>query len=183
VGNESPKNLHDADELLPLVYTELRRLAAARLANGPAQTLQPTALVHEAYLRLADKTGADWQGRRHFFFAAARAMHDIIVERARSRATLKRGGDRRRVDLANLKCASEAPPDDLLALEEALAALEAEDERSHRVVLLRFFAGATLEEVAHLLEVSPRTVKNDWRYARAWLRRRLDDAPEDGASS
>ena len=135
-----------ADKLLPLVYQELRKLAAARMANEHVgQTLQATALVHDAYLRLVGKADPGWEGRRHFFFAAARAMRDILVERARSRATLKRGGDRRRVDLAQLACAVEAPPDELLALDEALDALRDEDERSHRVVLLRFFAGVTLD--------------------------------------
>ena len=172
---------HASEELLPLVYDELRKLAGARMANAaPGQTLQPTALVHEAYLRLVGKTDPDWDGRHHFFFAAARAMRQILVEHARSRASLKRGGDRRRVDLANLVCASEAPPDELLALTEALVELEENDARAHDVVVLRFFGGLTLEEAATMLDVSPRTVKNDWRYARAWLKGRLVEVPDEG---
>ncbi|MHC5114501.1 MAG: sigma-70 family RNA polymerase sigma factor [Planctomycetota bacterium] len=173
---------HAADELLPLVYAELRRLAGARMANAPrGQTLEPTALVHEAYMRLVGRTDREWDGRGHFFFAAARAMRDILVEHARSKATLKRGGNRRRVDLANLVCASEAPPEDLLALSDALVELERSDGRAHQVVVLRFFGGMTLDQVAKLLEVSPRTVKNDWRYARAWLKGRLVEQPDDGS--
>jgi RNA polymerase sigma factor (TIGR02999 family) len=171
----APLRRQSGEELLPQVYEQLRQLARARLAAlGPGQTLQATSLVHDAYVRLTGK-GADWDGARHFLFAAARAMHDIIVERARSKASQRRGGGRQRLDLETLVIAHEAPCDEILALSEALGELARADERKHRVVLLRFFGGCNVEEVAAALELSPSTVEREWRFARAWLHKRLSD--------
>lgn len=168
-----------ADELIPLLYGELRKLADSWLGKLPAgQTLQPTALVHEVYLRLVPRGGAGWENRRHFFFTAARAMHDILVEHARRKASLKRGGDRWRVKVDNLIVAFESPAEDLLALSEALERLKAEDSRKHQIVLLRFFAGLNEEEAAEILDVSVRTVQREWRYIRARLHKEL---AEDGS--
>ena len=159
-----------AAELLPLVYSELRKLAKAQMAKSPpGHTLEPTALVHEAYLRLVGADGPEWHGRSHFFFAAARAMRDILVEHARQKASRKRGGSRTRVDPGNLTLAVHAQADDLLALDEALQSLEQAHERRYRVVMLRFYIGLTLEQIAALLGVTTRTVTNDWRLARARL--------------
>src|SRR5687767_11859262 len=163
------------EELLPQVYEQLRQLARARLAElGPGQTLQATALVHDAYVRLMGK-GANWDGSRHFLFAAARAMHDIIVERARAKSSQRRGGGRRRLDLETLVIAHEAPCEEILALSEALGELERVEPRKHRVVLLRFFGGCNVEQAASALELSPSTVEREWRFARAWLHKRLSD--------
>jgi RNA polymerase sigma factor (TIGR02999 family) len=149
------------------------------MAKTPrGQTLQPTALVHEAFLRLVgreDPGAPEWQNRGHFFFAAGRAMRDILVERAREKGRLKRGGGRRRVDLENLAVAAEAPGEDLLALDEALKQLEAEYPWESRIVTLRFFAGLTIEETAYALATPLRTIERDWRFARAWLHRALND--------
>ena len=171
-----------AAELLPLVYDQLRSLAASRMRGiPPGQTLQPTALVHEAYARLVGAEDPDWENRAHFFFAAARAMRDILVEDARRKASAKRGGDCRRVDLAQLSVALDAAPGAMLALDEALRALAHEDDRKHRVVLLRFFAGLTEEQIAGMLDVSTRTVKRDWRFATARLHKLLtEQAGSDG---
>ena len=159
-----------ADELLPLVYDELRELARTRLASElPGQTFQPTALVHEAYLRLVGDEKMRWANRAHFFAAAAEAMRRILVETARSKATLKRGGGRDRVPLEGLSFDAAPPPTDLLALDEALTKLEAEDPRAGKVILLRHFAGLSIDETAQALELSPRTVIREWRCARAWL--------------
>jgi RNA polymerase sigma factor (TIGR02999 family) len=158
-----------AERLLPLVYDELRRLAQARLGGRSGHTLQATALVHEAYLRLFSKAEAGWESRGHFFFAAARAIHDILVESARRKAAQKRGGDRRKVDLGMLEIASEAPAEDMLALAEALEILGQEDPQAHRLVLLRFFAGLSEEQSAEVLGMSERTLRREWRYARARL--------------
>ena len=170
---------HATEDLLPIVYAELRRLAEACLARTPpGQTLQPTALVHEAFLRLVERDAQGWSHRGHFFFAAGRAMRDILVERARSRASDKRGGDRRRVELDNLSVAIESPSEDLLALDEALRRLESEYPWEHRIVMLRFFAGLSSEETAQAMNAPLRTIERDWRFARAWLNRALstDDA-------
>jgi RNA polymerase sigma factor (TIGR02999 family) len=162
---------HAAGQLLPLVYDELRQLAAARLAReAPGQSLQATALVHEAYLRLV---GPDpdqpFDGRGHFFAAAAEAMRRILIDRARDRRRLKRGGGRRRVriDLDNLL--AEPPGDDMLALDEALTALAREDPEAAELVKLRAFAGLTLAQAAEVLGIGRRTADRDWAYARAWL--------------
>ncbi|MFY9343188.1 MAG: ECF-type sigma factor [Planctomycetota bacterium] len=159
--------------LVVLLYDELRQLAAARLRGAPAgQTLQPTALVHEAFLRLQQRGQGAWDGRRHFFGAAARAMHDILVERARARSRQKRGGGAAQVDVdAVADSIAIAEPDvDVLALSEALEQLAREDERKHELVLLRYFAGLEHQQIAELLGVSLRTVERDWRFARAWLK-------------
>jgi RNA polymerase sigma factor (TIGR02999 family) len=129
--------------------------------------------VHEAYLRLVPRAGTGWENRRHFFFAAARAMHDILVEHARQKASLKRGGDRRRVNADNLIVAFESPAEDLLALSEALERLKGEDPRKHQIVMLRFFAGLSEEDTAEILDVSVRTVQREWRYIRAKLHKQL----------
>lgn len=170
-------------KLLPLVYDELRKLAKARMAHeAVGQTLQPTALVHEAYLRLVGDTNVGWDNRGHFFAAAALAMRRILVERARSRNRIKRGGGRARVELTDGALVSEPPDDDLLVLDEALGRLEKYDKRKADVVMLRYFAGLSIEETAAALGVSPATVKNEWTFARAWLHREVarsdgDDAP------
>jgi RNA polymerase sigma factor (TIGR02999 family) len=163
-----------AAELLPVVYDELRRLAAARLAAEPAgHTLVPTALVHEAYLRLV---GGDphrqWDGRGHFFAAAAEAMRRILIDHARGKKTAKRGGDHRRADLDpdRFPTPSDDAGLDLLALDEALSRLEAKDRRKAELVKLRYFAGLTVEQAAGVLGVSVSTADNDWVYARCWLR-------------
>src|SRR5262245_874028 len=160
-----------AEQLLPLVYDELRKLAALRLAQEtPGQTLQATALVHEAYLRLVgDKNGEHWNSRGHFFAAAAEAMRRILINRARDKNRLKRGGKRRRIDLDKLEIALETPDDELLALDEALTRLEDENPVCANLVKLRFFAGLSLRETAAALELSSSTADRYWAYARAWL--------------
>jgi RNA polymerase sigma factor (TIGR02999 family) len=161
-----------AGELLPLVYAELRKLAAQRLAREPAaQTLQPTALVHEAYLRLVDVDQLpQWNGRGHFFAAAAEAMRRILVENARRKRSLKAGGDWERIDLAHVAAAIPGANLDLLALNEALEKLRLKDARQADLVNLRFFAGLTNDEAAAALGISPSTADSDWAYARCWLR-------------
>ena len=165
-----------AGDLLPLVYDELRRLAARRLAReSPGQTLQPTALVHEAYLRLVGPAdGKPWDGRGHFFAAAAEAMRRIVLDRARDRKRLKRGGGRRRdsLDLDSL-VADDAPADDVIDLDAALGRLERADPRCAELVKLRLFAGLTLDEAASTLGVVRRTAERDWAFARAWLFKEL----------
>ncbi len=159
-----------ADELLPLVYDELRRLAAHKLASEAAgHTLQPTALVHEAWLRLAGTPEQHWNGRNHFFMAAAEAMRRILIERARQKGRLKRGGDQHRVPLDDLDLAIRADSETLLLVEEALERLAAHDPRKAELVKLHFFVGLSLEEAAPVLGVSEPTAKRDWSYARAWL--------------
>ncbi len=173
----------DADaarRLLPLVYDELRRLAAQRLSSeSPGQTLQATALVHEAYLRLVDvDRPQSWNGRGHFFAAAAEAMRRILIENARHKKTRKAGGERERVDLAQVEPAvRDGSPIDVLALEEALQKLEHKDKRKAELVKLRFFVGLSNEEAAGVLGISPSTADNDWAYARAWLRMEMDGPP------
>ena len=165
-----------AAQLFPLVYDELRKLAALRLAQEkPGQTLQATALVHEAYLRLVGgEQTQDWDGRRHFF-AAAEAMRRILIDRARHKQTLKAGGERRRLDLDDVEPALEEENGDrLLTLDEALRQLEAEDPRKAELVKLRFFAGLTAEQAAAALGVSTSTAEKDWAYARSWLRVAID---------
>ncbi|MFO0808946.1 MAG: ECF-type sigma factor [Gemmataceae bacterium] len=163
-------------ELLPLVYDELRKLAAARLAAEPAgHTLQPTALVHEAYLRLVgDGRPRDWNGRGHFFAAAAEAMRRVLINRARDKRRLKRGGGRRRVDLDALADPATAPDADLIELDDALSRLAGVNAQAAELVKLRFFAGLTLHEVATALGLPPRSVDRLWAFARAWLVDALD---------
>jgi len=160
-----------AEELLPLVYQELRRLAAGRMALEKGdQTLQPTALVHEAWLRL--NGGAQlpsWNGRAHFFGAAAEAMRRILIERARSKAAIKRGAGWERVNLEKIDVAADANSDTLLFVNEALEKLEREDPKAAELVKLRFFGGLTLEESGEVLGFSERTAKRCWAFARAWL--------------
>jgi RNA polymerase sigma factor (TIGR02999 family) len=158
------------DELLPAVYQELRQLAARRLSREkPGQTLQATALVHEAYLRLVGEENQPWKGKTHFFAAAAEAMRRILIENARRKHRLKRGGDERRVDMDEAEIAIEGPSQDLLALDEALGRLEATDKIKADLVKLRYFGGLTIEQAAEVLEISPTTAKRHWTYARAWL--------------
>jgi RNA polymerase sigma factor (TIGR02999 family) len=166
---------HAAEQLLPLVYDELRKLAAQRLAQEkPGQTLQATALVHEAYLRLVDTEQAQqWNSRGHFFAAAAEAMRRILIENARSKAREKRGGDWQRVDFEELDVATAVSPDQLVALDEALVRLAALDPLAGELVKLRYFAGLALDQAAKALGVSTATAYRHWAYARAWLRDEL----------
>lgn len=166
-----------SEKLLPLVYDELRRLAAQRLnRDSPEQTIQPTALVHEAYLRLIGAEGGQhWNSRGHFFAAAAQAMRRILVENARRKRSLKRGGALNRADVELESLPADAQDVDLVALDEALGKLAAKDARKARLVELRFFSGLTLEQAADALGISPATVQRDWLYARAWLHREIAD--------
>lgn len=167
-----------AAELLPLVYDELRKLAAARMAEEqPGQTLQATALVHEAYLRLVGSdAAAQWNGRGHFFAAAAEAMRRILVESARRKKATRAGGGWQRQELIDSELAVDSAGDDLFSVDEALTRLAAADPRAARLVELRFFLGMTLEEAAAELGLQVRTASRDWAFARAWLRRELDRA-------
>jgi len=172
---------HAASQLLPLVYEELRRLAAQRLAlERPGQTLEPTALVHEAYLRLVEggETSGEnqWRNRGHFFGAAAEAMRRILVEGARRKKCVKHGGDRNRVDLQEGDVPV-PPPEQILALDEALTRLEHDDPVAARVVQLHFFAGLSLEQAAETLGISRATAYRQWTYARAWLGSALEGEP------
>ncbi len=164
-----------AEQLLPIVYDELRKLAGRRLAReAPGQTLDATALVHEVYVRLVDVEKVQhWNSRGHFFAAAAEAMRRILVERARRKNAARHGGGRRRVGLDLAVGALEAPPDDLLALDEALARLDRADPQAAKVVRLRYFAGLTMPDVASALDVSLRAAERNWTYARTWLHREL----------
>ena len=163
-----------AERLLAVVYEELHRLARARMAHlPPGQTLQPTALVHEAYLRLTDKSDVAWESRRHFFFAAARAMRDILVEQARRKAGPVRGGGRRRQELDEACAVIEPPAENVLAVHEALEELEQQDPAKAKIVLLRYFSGLTTDETADVLGLSTSTLDRKWRYVRAWLLKRL----------
>ena len=166
---------HAADQLLPLVYEELRNLAAQRLADEkPGQTLQATALVHEAYLRLVGVPKTQrWDSRGHFFAAAAEAMRRILLNRARDKKRVKRGGERRRVDLDQIEIALDTNDDQLIALDDALTQLAVEDPDAARLVNLRFFAGLTLKDAAVSLGLALRTAERQWAYARAWLYARL----------
>lgn len=160
-----------AEQLLPLVYDELRKLAAAKFANErPDQTLQATALVHEAYLRLVGGQQRTWENRGHFFAAAAEAMRRILVDQARHKRTSKAGGDRKRVELTLVDAAVLGPQPDILALNEALAQLEVRDPRAAQLVKLRFFVGMTVQEAAESLGISVTTARADWTYAKTWLR-------------
>ena len=171
LGEVSRGERNASSRLLPVVYEELRRLARARMANLPAgQTLQPTALVHDAYLRLVGNESVTWKDRSHFFGAAAMAMRDILVERARRRARAKHGGGMRRMELGDSPSPSgESDAIDLIVLNDALTRLESEAPRKFQVVMLRYFAGLTIDETASALDASPATVSREWDYARAWL--------------
>ena len=166
-----------AEALLPLVYDELRRLARAKLMNErPGQTLQPTDLVHEAYLRLVGDADPGWDHRGHFFSAAGRAMRRILLNQARRKARLKHGGGRHRVELDGVDPAIDPPPARLLEVDRALRKLETRDPRQREIVNLRYFAGLTARETAAALKLSVKTVEMEWTYIRAWLQRELADS-------
>jgi len=168
-----------ASQLLPLVYDHLRELARRKLASeNPGQTLQPTALVHEAYVRLVTSPQTNWNGRKHFFAAAALAMRRILVERARSKRGPKRGGDRKRFSLEMVEPAGEVAVDELdwLSLDSALDALQAHDAELAEVVHLRYFAGLSVEEIGQAMGRSERSINRDWSIARAWLLRRMEES-------
>ena len=189
------------DELLPIVYEELRRIAASKLSHeAPGMTLQTTALVHEAYMRLVgrksgddtaerqandtdDIGGATWNSKGHFFAAAAESMRRILIDNARRKQRIKHGGDRNRVEFDNVDLSVRDRSIDLIALDEALAKLEAEDEPKARLVKLRYFAGLTIEQCAKALDVSEPTVKRHWYYARAWLLREMGGDTSGGAGA
>jgi RNA polymerase sigma factor (TIGR02999 family) len=174
----SDSGTQPAAELLPVVYAELRRLAGALSGRlPPGQTLTPTVLVHEAYLRLVGEEDPGWHGRRHFFGAAARAMRNILVEQARRKASHKRGGGARRVELAEGLAVIDPPADDLLAVDEAIQKLQAEKPHLAEIAMLRYFAGLSAEETAAVLGISLSTLAREWRFARAWLLRRLGGPP------
>ena len=165
-----------ADKLLPLVYEELRLLAAQKLSQEkPGQTLQATALVHEAYIRLVGAEAQDWKSRGHFFRAAAEAMRRIIIDNARRKSSLMRGGNHQKVELSEIVLTSDAQPhlEDLIALDEAIEKLARTDKVKSELVKLRYFAGLTIEQVAGVLDISPATAKRYWTYARAWLIREI----------
>jgi RNA polymerase sigma factor (TIGR02999 family) len=173
-----------SEQLLPLVYEELRRLAAQRLANeASGQTLQPTALVHEAYLRLTGRDGSEpkWDGRGHFFAAAAEAMRRILVESARRKQRVKRGGGQQRISLEAAESLIQAPSEDLVAIDDALVRLTAHDPVKAEVVKLRFFAGLTMPQVALTLDISLATAERYWTYARTWLYAELSHVEPDNS--
>lgn len=163
-----------SDELLPLVYDELRRLANANMAQErPGQTLQPTALVHEAYVRLVGNKDVKWDGRAHFFAAAARSMRQILINRANKKKAVKHGGEFVRRELDDAFLQSEPEPERLIALDAALERLETIDPRKGRIVMLRYFAGLSIEDTASAMDMSVATVKRDWQFARTWLHREM----------
>jgi RNA polymerase sigma factor (TIGR02999 family) len=172
-----------SSKLLPIVYEELRKLARDLMAKTPpGNTLQPTALVHEAYLRLVGGENPGWNHRGHFFGAAAQAMRRILVEQARRKARYKHGGGLKRLDADEIDIPIETPVEDMIALDEALERLRAHDGRKAEVVRLRYFAGLTIEETAKVLNVTGRTVERDWRFARALLNKQLNPADWSGRS-
>ena len=168
-------------ELLPIVYEELRKLGRSLMAKTPpGNTLQPTALVHEAYLRLVGREDPGWNSRGHFFGAAAQAMRRILVEQARRKARYKHGGDRKRLDVDEIDIPVETPAEDMIALNDALEWLRARDPRKAEIVELRYFAGLTVEETAEVLQVSVRTVERDWHFTRALLHKQLHPTDRSG---
>ena len=168
------------DELLPLVYNELRRMAAHKMASEPAgHTLQPTALVHEAWLKLVDSPSQSWQNRAHFFGAAAEAMRRILIARARRKYTQRRGAGAAHLNADDIEIASPAPDDQLLALNEALDRLAALEPRQAELVKLRYFVGLKIEEAAEVLGISEATAKRWWAYSRAWLFNELQSNPRN----
>lgn len=176
LGAAGQGNAQAASDLLPLVYDQLKELARQKMAHErPDHTLQPTALVHEAYVRLAGNTQVPWVGRTQFFFAAAEAMRRILIDHARSRGQIKRGGDRKRLPVNVLDLSDEERLPEILALDEALSRLEQVSPGVAAVVRLRFYGGLTIQETADALGISPRTVKREWTYARARLFRELND--------
>jgi len=171
-----------AEELLPLVYEELRQLATARMANeNPGQTLQPTALVHEAWLRLLGPEGTQlsWQGRGHFFAAAAEAMRRILIDRARHRNRVRHGKGKQRINLENVDVAVTTDDQGLLAVDEALGKLTAEDPQAGELIKLRFFAGLNMAEIAKAMEMSERSAHRTWAFARAWLYQEISSRSGD----
>jgi RNA polymerase sigma factor (TIGR02999 family) len=167
-------DLSAAEQLLPLVYDQLRQLATLQMAQEkPGQTLQATALVHEAYLRLVGPNQPPWQGRTHFIAAAAEAMRRILVEQARRKGRIKRGGGRERIDLDGIEVSYVAPPDELLAIHEALDGLAGDDPTAAQIVKLRYFLGLSIEEAADSLGLARSTAYDHWSYARAWLHHAL----------
>jgi RNA polymerase sigma factor (TIGR02999 family) len=169
VGAE-PQRETTAAELLPLVYEELRRLAAAKMAREPSgDTFQATALVHEAWLRLVGNQTQDWNGRAHFFGAAAEAMRRILIENARRKAAVRHGGGQERLDINQIEIATTAPDDELLAVSDALEKFAAHDPQMAELVKLRYFVGLTTEDAAEVLDISVRTAERWWNYSRAWL--------------
>jgi RNA polymerase sigma factor (TIGR02999 family) len=167
-----------ANDLLPLVYDELRALAKARLAKvPPGNTLQATALVHEAYMKVVGEADPRWDGRGHFFAAAARAMRNILVDQARRKAAVKHGGELRRIDQTpDIVASEEVPANEMISLDASLSKLEAEDPRKAQVVMLRVFCGLTNEQTAEVLGISLPTVERDWRFARSWLQQELGES-------
>lgn len=173
-GAEDPRS---AEELLPLVYEELRRLATSKMAREkPGQTLQATALVHEAWIRLSGSNHQQWRGRAHFFVAAAEAMRRILIDKARHKASLKGRGNRPPEELHESKVQIGAPTEEMLAVHEALDALAAQDSVAAAVVKLRYFVGMTIPEIAEALEISPRSADRHWVFARAWLKTALKNS-------
>jgi RNA polymerase sigma factor (TIGR02999 family) len=167
-----------ADELLPLVYEELRKLAAHKMAGEtPGQTLQPTALVHEAWLRLTGDGSKTWDNRGHFFAAAAEAMRRILIERARAKRRLRRGAGAERIPLEHVTVASDDPPETVLAIHEALEELAAHDPFKAQLVKMRYFVGLSQDEIAHALDVSVPTIRRHWAIARAWLYAEMKSQP------
>lgn len=166
-----------ASDLLPLVYDELRALARARLAKAPpGNTLQATALVHEAYMKVVGEADPRWDGRGHFFAAAARAMRNILVDQARRKASVKHGGEARRVnETPEIVASDDVKPEQMISLDASLSRLEAEDPRKAQVVMLRVFCGLTNEQTAEALGISVPTVERDWRFARSWLQREIGE--------
>lgn len=166
-------------DLFAVVYEELRAMARARMIGIPNRaTLQPTALVHEVYVRLLGDEVENWEDRRQFFFAAGRAMRDILVEQARRRASLRRGGDHRRIDVGPDEIEIQEPEVDVLALHEAIVELEAQNPDYARLVMLRYFVGLPIQDAADLLGISRATANRQWRFVRVWLLKRLDDSGE-----
>jgi RNA polymerase sigma factor (TIGR02999 family) len=166
--------MHSSEELIPLVYDELRRLAAVRLAGEPAgQTLQPTALVHEAWMRLIAGQAQSWENRAHFFAAAAEAMRRIMIERARRKSRIKHGGGQERVNIETFDIADALPDEKILLVDEALERLEREDPETAQIVKLRFFGGLNNDEIAKITGINGRTVRRQWDYAKAWLFKRI----------
>jgi RNA polymerase sigma factor (TIGR02999 family) len=174
--DQTPVDRQAASDLLPNVYAELRRLAAALCRNlRPGQTLQATALVHEAYLRLVRGDDPGWEGRRHFFGAAARAMREILIERARRKASVKHGGAAARVALAEGLAIVSPPDDELLAVDDAIQKLQADKPELAEIVMLRYYTGLSFEETAEVVGRSVSTIKREWRFARAWLARQMGE--------
>jgi len=176
IGRDSPTQAGATADLLPVVYEELRHLAGQMMARrAPGQTLQATALVHEAFLRLSRAQDSQWQSPGHFYCAAAEAMRRILIEQARRKGSLRRGGGQQRLHLDEVQLALDTPADHLLAMDEALKKLAAEDPLKAELVKLRFFAGLSVAEAGKLLGISERTVKRHWAFARAWLYQELTE--------